>query len=160
MEAELELSLSQAEVIRLREKLNRLLGFSNDRCLVFPENLPEANCYGFDLCALESVAPENRLDLRVARFEIAEIGQLLGLQDPWTYTNLRLGLAGERDPDGINLLGLGFSGGIPIFNYGQAARMRLFAQLRQARSKLAESEIIVLSEVREAYKVLMSYFKI
>lgn len=160
LEAELELSRSQAEVIRLREKLNCLLGFSNDFCLILPENLPEVDYFAFDLCVLESIALEKRLDLQVARFEITRLSQMLGLKDWWTYTNLKAGLAGERDPDGTNLIGPGFSGEIPIFNYGQAARVRLFAELRQAQDKLAELEIRVLSEVREAHKLLMSYWKI
>lgn len=160
LEAELELSRSQAEVIRLREKLNRLLGFSNDVCLILPENLPNTDYYGFDLCALEKIALENRLDLQVARFEIARFSQMLGLKGWWTYTNLKAGLAGEREPDGANLIGPGFSGEIPIFNYGQAARMRLYAHLRQAQDKLDELEVRVLSEVREAHKLLVSYLNI
>lgn len=160
LEAELDLARSEAEVIRLREKLNRLLGLSEDICLIFPDNLPEVDYYGFDLCALESIALQERLDLQVARFEIVRLSQMLGLKDWWTYTNLQAGLAGERDPDGTNLIGPGFSGELPIFNFGQAARMRLFAQLRQAQDHLAEMEIKVLSEVREAHKLLMSYLKI
>lgn len=160
LEAELELSRSQAEVIRLKEKLNRLLGFSNDICLILPESLPVIDYYGFDLCALESIALEKRLDLQVARYEIARLSLMLGLKDWWTYTYLKAGLAGERDTDGTNVIGPGFSGEIPVFNYGQAARMRLFAQLRQAHDQLANLEVRVLSEVREAHKLLMIYEKI
>lgn len=160
LEAELELAKSQAEIIRLTEKLNRLLGFNEEVCLILPDYLDGVDYQGFDICTLESIAIEERLDLKVARFEIARLGRMLGLKDWWTYTNLQGGLAGERDPDGTNLLGPGFSGQIPIFNYGQAARMRLFAQLRQARDRLSELEIQVRSEVREAHKLLMSYLKI
>lgn len=158
-EAELELSRSQTEMIRLREKMSRLMGFSQDICLLYPENLPDIDYCGFDLCTLESIALEQRLDVQVARCEIARLGQMLGLKKWWTYTNLNKGFAGERDPDGTNLIGPGFSGEIPIFNYGQAARMRLFAKLRQAQDRLAELEISVLSEVREAHHLLMSYVK-
>lgn len=160
LEAEVELARSQAEIIRLREKLNRLLGFSRDVCLILPEALPDLDYFGFDLCALEALALEHRLDLQVARFEIARLSQMLGLKESWTYTNLQVGLAGEREPGGANLIGPGFSGEIPLFNYGQAARMRLFAQLRQAQDKVAELEIRILSEVRQAHKLLMSYLKI
>lgn len=160
LEAKLEFSRSQNELIRLSEKLNKLLGFTEDVCLVFPDNLPAIDYYGFDLCTLESIALQERLDLQVARFEITRLRQMLGLKDWWNYTNLKGGLAGERDPDGTQLIGPGFSGELPIFNYGQAARMRLFAQLRQATDRLAELEIQVLSEVREAHKLLMSYLKI
>jgi len=161
LESELELLESQAEIIRLSEKLQKLLGFECDVCLIFPnEPLKEIDYQGFDLCALESMALQERLDLRVAAVELVRLSQKLGLKDPWTYTRLAGGLAGERDPDGVNLLGPGFSGEIPLFNYGQAARMRLFAELRQARDHFAELEIRVRSEVREAYKLLMSYLNI
>lgn len=161
LEAELEFEQSQTEMIRLREKLNRLLGFPEDLCLIIPKNFPDEIDYcGFDLCALESIALEERLDLQMARFEIAGISQKLGLKEGWTYTLLRAGLAGEREPDGHNFIGPGFSGELPIFNYGQAARMRLCAELRQAQDRLAELEINVLSQVREAHKILMSYAKI
>lgn len=160
LEAELELAKSQAEIIRLSEKLNRLLGFTEDVCLILPDHLDGIEYQGFDLCILEGLALDKRLDLQVARFEIARLGRMLGLKDWWTYTSLQVGLAGERDPDGTNLIGPGFSGELPIFNYGQAGRMRLFAQLRQAQDRLAELEIRVRSEVREAHKLLMSYLKI
>ena len=160
LEAELELTKSQAEIIRLSEKLNRLLGFTEEVCFILPDYLDGVDYQGFDLCSLEAIALEVRLDLQVARFEVARLGQMLGLKDWWTYTHLQGGLAGERDPDGKNLIGPGFSGELPIFNYGQAARMRLFAQLRQARERFAELEIQVRSEVRQAHKLLMSYLKI
>lgn len=161
LEAELELSQSLAEIVRLKEKLNRLLGLESDFCLILPQNLPEELDYqGFDLCALESIAIEERLDLQVARLELTRFSQMFGLKDWWTYTRLQGGLAGEREPDGANLIGPGISGELPIFNYGQAARMRLFAEFRQAQYHLDELEIRVRSEVREAHKLLMSYLKI
>jgi cobalt-zinc-cadmium efflux system outer membrane protein len=161
LEAELELEQSQTELIRLREKLNRLLGFPESLCLIVPKNFPkEVDYQEYDLCILETTALQERLDLQVARFEIARLSQMLGLKDWWTYTNLRAGLAGERELEGMNVIGPGFSGELPIFNYGQAAYLRLFAQLRQAQDRLAELEIMVLSEVREAHKVLMNYLKI
>lgn len=97
LEAELELSSAQAEFIRLREKLNRLLGLNEDICLIFPENLPEVNYFGFDLCALESIALQERLDLQVARFEIGRISQMLGLKGWWIFTNLNAGLVPDGD---------------------------------------------------------------
>lgn len=157
LEVELQLSRSQVEIIRLQEKFFRLLGLSNETCLHLPKSLPEVEYYGFDLCTLEKIALNERLDIQVAKYEIMRICQMLGLKDWWTYTNFNAGIAGEREPDGSHLIGPGFSGEIPIFNYGQAARMRLYAQLRQAHDQLAELEIQVLSEVREAHKLLMTY---
>lgn len=160
IEANLELGQAQTNAIRVQEKFNRLLGFPTDLCLILPIDLPENEFEDFDLCQLENWALEQRLDLIVARFEISRICQMLGLKNWWVYTNLKRGLAGERDPDGTNSIGPGFSGEIPIFNYGQAARMRLYAELRRAKEHLAELEIIALSEVREAYKLFSNYVEI
>lgn len=159
--AKLEIDMSQQELIRLMEKFGRLLGLHGEVCLTFPEQLPtEFDYRGFDLCVLESMALQERMDLQVARFEVVRFCRLLGLKDWWTYTNLQAGIAGERDPDSINLVGFGLSGELPIFNYGQAARMRLFAQLRQAQNRLVALEIRVLSEVKEAHKLAMNALRV
>ncbi len=159
LEGKQELLSAQTHVIQLREKLNRLLGFNEDIFLNLPENLPDVDYCGFDLCTLESIALEERLDLQVARFEIIALRQKLGLKEWWSYSNLKVGISGERDTDGTNVIGPGFSGELPIFNYGQADRMRLIAELKKAQENLAVLEIKALSEVREAHKLLMSYLQ-
>jgi outer membrane protein, heavy metal efflux system len=157
LEAQLEVAKEQSRLIRLGEKLNRLLGLSEETCLILPEVISEEIDYQvFELCALETIALRERLDLQEARFEVIRLGRMLGLKEGWTYTNLKAGVAGERDPDGLNLVGYGVSGEIPLFNFGQAARMRIFAQLRQAQDRYAALEIRILSEVREVQKLLMS----
>lgn len=154
LEATLEITKEQATVIRLREKLLRLLGLNEDVCLILPEIPQDLDYQGCDLCALESIALEERMDLQEAWFEIIRLQRMLGLKEWWAYSNLQVGVAGERDPDGVNLLGFGVSGELPIFNYGQAARKRLFAKLRQSQDRYEALEIQILSEVREAHKLL------
>jgi cobalt-zinc-cadmium efflux system outer membrane protein len=158
MEGQLELAQSETAVVRLKEKLNRLLGFNENICLLLPNKI-NANCeqLNCDLSSLECFALENRLDMQAARYEIVRIAQMLGLKDWWTYTNVQAGLAGEREADGVNLLGPGLAFEVPLFNHGQAARMRLYSQLSQAQNRLAELEIQVVSETREAYHVLCCY---
>lgn len=160
LESELALSQLQAEIVRLKERLNKLLGFCNDPDLILPENCPTIDFQEFDLCMLEYIALQNRLDIQIAHFEISRIRRMLGLKQWWTYTTLFGGLAGEREPDGENVLGPGFVGEIPIFNYGQADRMRLCALLRQAYDRLNELEIQALAEVREAHLLLVLYLNI
>ncbi len=157
LKAKLEIAREQSTIIRLSEKLNRLLGLSDDVCLNLPEIPQDIDYEGYDICALESIAIAERMDLQEARFEVIRLRRMVGLKDLWTYTNLKAGVAGERDPDGLNLMGFGLSGEIPIFNFGQAARMRIFAQLRQAQDRYKTLEIRILSEVREAHKLLMNY---
>lgn len=161
LESTLETAKIESEIISLRETLNKLLGFDKEICLMFPqelsEDIPE---HALDLCILESLALQQRLDIQVARKEVTRIRRMLGLKEGWTYAQLAAGLAGERDPDGLNVVGYGIAGQIPLFNYGQAARMRLFAQLRQAQNHLSALEIQALSEVREAHKLILNDLRI
>lgn len=156
LEAKLEIARIQNDIIRLREKLNRLLGFCGDIQWTISDDLPEIDYQGLPIDSLESVAFSERLDLQAARFDVLRLSRMLGIKQWWVYSQGRIGIGGERDPDGTNVLGPAFSGEIPIFNYGQADRMRIRAELRQAQDHLAALEIQILSEVREAHKLLMN----
>lgn len=156
LEAKLEIARIQNDIIRLREKLNRLLGFCRDIHWMVSDNLPEIDYQGLPIQYLESVAFRERLDLQAARFDVLRLSRMLGIKQWWVYTQARIGIGGERELEGNNVLGPAFSGEIPIFNYGQADRMRIRAELRQAQDHLAALEIQILSEVREAHKLLMN----
>lgn len=160
LDAKVEAARIENEIIHLKEKLNKLLGLSKDVQYSISNNLQELDYEGLPVDRLECVAFRERLDLQVARFEVVRLSRKLGVEQWWVYTNGRIGIAGERDPDGLNTLGPAFSGAIPIFNYGQAARMRLRAELRQAQDELETLEIRILSEVREAHKLLMNNLEI
>lgn len=156
LEAKLEIARIQNDIIGLREKLNRLLGFCGDIQWAISDNLPEIDYQGLPINRLESIAFSERLDLQAARFDVLRLSRMLGIKQWWVYTQGRIGIGGERDPNGTNVLGPAFSGEIPIFNYGQADRMRIHAELRKAQDHLAALEIEVISEVREAHKLLMN----
>lgn len=152
---ELEWKRTQSERQRLQEKLNRLLGVSCGTVWEFPAQISECTDELCSLDALQETALALRLDLQAADMEVLRLCKKLGLHAAWAYTNLRGGLAGEQEPDGENLVGFGLSGEIPLFNYGQAARLKLFAELKQAVARYEALEIRILSEVREAYQVLV-----
>jgi len=156
LEAKLEIARVQNEIIYLKEKINRQLGFCEEIKWTISKELPDIDYQGLPIERLECVAFRARLDLQAARFEVIRLSRTLGVKQWWVYTQGRIGIGGERDPDGLNTLGPAFSGEIPIFNYGQASRMRIHAELRQAQERLAFLEIRILSEVREAHKRLMN----
>lgn len=161
LEAKLEIAGIKNDIIRLREKFNRLLGFCGEKIQwSVSENFPETDYQGLPIECLESVAIKERLDLQAARYDVQRLSRMLGIKQWWLYTKGSVGIGGERDPDGTNVLGPAFSGQIPIFNYGQADRMRIQAQLRQAHDHLAALEVQILSEVREAHKLLMNNLEI
>ncbi|MBA3815538.1 MAG: TolC family protein [Parachlamydiaceae bacterium] len=160
LEAVLEIARIQNDIIRLKEKLNRLLGFWGDIQWKVSVNLPEIDYRGLPLACLETVAFSERLDLQAARFDVLRLNRKLGIKQWWVYTQGRIGIGGEKDPDGTHVIGPAFTGEIPIFNYGQADRLRIHAELRKAQDHLAALEIQVLSEVREAHKLLMNNLRI
>ncbi len=160
LEATLKIAKIQSTITHLRECLNKLLGLREDVAWVILNDFPEIDYTGLPLERLECVAFKERLDLQAARFEVIRLGNLLGLKQGWVYTNGRIGIGGEKDPNGLNTLGPVFSGEIPIFNFGQASRLRIEAELRQAKDRLVSLETQILSEVRESHKLLMNNLRI
>lgn len=150
LKSKVELTQNQVELIRLRERMNKLLGLcSSDFCwrIVGLSKLPEeeipAEC-------LESIALSQRADLGVARLEVERICRMLGVKHWWAYTNLGAGFSTEHEAEGFQETGPSFGGVIPIFNYGQADRARLYSMYCQSLEHLKALEIEILSEVRSA----------
>lgn len=155
-EIQLAIETAQTNIISLRERLNRLMGFCEDRCWIVGSLNNVCFCNNSCEC-LEDIAYSQRLDLEEARWEVFKIASTLGLRTWWTWTNGKLGISTEKDPEGFRATGPVFSAEIPIFNFGQGARAKIYAQLRQAQDRLEELEIKVLSEVREAYQLISAY---
>ena len=145
------LAQSQVELIRLRERINKLLGLSTSNlCWQIICDLPELPEDEIPAECLESVALSQRLDLEVARWEVEKIARMLGVKQWWAYTNIAAGISTEHEAEGFQETGPAFAGAIPIFNYGQADRARLFSMHRQSLERQKALEIEVLSEVRSA----------
>lgn len=151
LESKVALAQSQVELIRLRENMNKLLGLSSSElCWRIVEDLPELPEMEIPVECLESVALSQRLDLEIARWEVKKIARILGLKQWWAYTNIAAAFSTEHEAEGFQETGPAFAGAIPIFNYGQADRARLYSMHRQSLEREKALEIEVLSEVRSA----------
>lgn len=151
LESKVALTQSQVEIIHLRERMNKLLGLSSSKlCWCIVDDLPELPEKEIPAAYLETVALSERLDLEIARWEVEKLARMLGLKSWWTYTNAAAGISTEHEAEGFQETGPAFSGAIPIFNYGQADRARLYAMRRQSLEREKALEIEVLSEVRSA----------
>lgn len=159
-EASLRCASSETELIRLEEALTRLLGFEERGCFQLPKKLERGEVSLEDVEFLTCRALSERLDVQALKMGITKRLEMLGLKEPWTYTNLFAGVAGELEPEGENLLGFGLAGELPLFNRGHAERMKLSAEIREAAAELKDLEIAIRSEVREAYQLLMRYQEI
>lgn len=151
LESKVEMAQSRNEAIRLREKLNRLLGLrSLDACWHASNELPALPEEEAPLACLEEIALFRRLDLDAARWEVERIARMLGVKEWWAYTDAILGASGEKDAEGTKVAGPLFAFELPIFNYGQADRARLNAMLRQSVERLNAMEVEALAQVRLA----------
>lgn len=156
LENKIALTQSSLEIIKLKEQLNKLLGLnsSNNSWTICHElSLPPAEKI-IDSC-LESIALSTRLDLEVARWKIEQIVRMGATKQWWAYSDLSVGFAGEKDPDGTWMRGPAISGSIPLFNYGQADRERLYAKYKQSLEQYRSLEISVLLGVRLARDQLL-----
>lgn len=156
LESKAAFTQNQIELIRLREQMNKLLGLSSselrwritDKLPVLPKSEISIDC-------LESVALSQSLDLEIARLEVKKISKMLGLKQWWAYTDVAAGISTEHEAERFQETGPAFAGAIPIFNYGQADRARLYSMYYQSLEKEKALEIQVLSQVRSAREQLL-----
>lgn len=154
-ESKLELSKNQIEIFRLKQKLNRLFGFRGEICWEIEKNLVKIPEQELPMNNIEEMAFSQRLDLASLYWEMDKITKKFGLTDWWVYTKANLGISTERDADGIRVTGPIYSLELPIFNYGQADRKRLYFLFRQKLEQIREKEITILSEIRFAKKQIL-----
>jgi len=148
-----------AELEMAREKLNRSLGlFGNDACWKISGDIEwETDPPLLEINYLERAAIENRPDLEAIRREIFTLAQKARLKEPWTYTNLRIGVSSEREPDGMTVTGPLIDLEWPVYNYGQGEIRKYNILIAQAQKKLLAKAIQACSEVRELVKTAQIY---
>jgi outer membrane protein, heavy metal efflux system len=156
-ESTVELRQSFIEIVRLRAALNKLLGLCpSENSWRLASQLPPPPCEEISLECLESLALSERLDLQAGRWEISKLIRLVDTQQWWVYTNLGIGISNEQDPDGLLVTGPFVETALPIFDYGQADRTRLFYLIRQKQEFLKQKEIDILAELQAEREILLA----
>jgi cobalt-zinc-cadmium efflux system outer membrane protein len=152
-QARADLAMAETAAVRLRERMNVLLGLWDDRADAWrlPGRLPEPDA---DTEPREVVrrSLERSLDLEVRRREILAVGHGLGLRKAQAaLPELAGGVAGEVEPDGTLSLGPAVAVSVPIFDQGQAASVRGRAALRRAYRDFTATAVRLRARVRDAY---------
>lgn len=142
---------SEAEILALREDLNRKMGLAgNDTQWIAATGLPRIPDGDLLPEQLETLAIKQRLDVASAIKEVETQYRALGMTKNWRWlTGASVGADYEAEPDG-SFLGPTASLELPIFNQGQAAVARQTAAARRAEALLHALAVEVRSEVREA----------
>jgi len=161
-----DLATLRQEATSSRERLARLLGlWDGDLGFHIPRKLPILPRRPQSLPRIEVDAVEHRLDLQIARIELAALAKSLNLTEATRFVTL-LDVAGisrkTRDPEGAPFRERGFDiqFQIPIFDGGEVRVRRAAATYNEAFNLLTEKAVNVRSEARDAYRVYRSTYDI
>ncbi|MDF0578710.1 TolC family protein [Bradyrhizobium yuanmingense] len=149
-----------------RERLARLMGLWDDGLeFRLPNQLPPLPRRPLALPTIEADAVAHRIDLQIARLELAALAKALNLTEATRFVTL-LDLAGisrrTQDPEGPPFRERGFDlqFQIPIFDGGEVRVRQAAETYNLAFNRLTERAVNVRSEARDAYRVYRSTYDI
>jgi outer membrane protein TolC len=137
-----------------RERLTRLMGlWGSDLDFKLPERLPGLPSKAIERTEVEATALQNRLDVQMAKQEVASMAKAIGLTKAMRFVNvLDLGYRHNTSNEAPRQTGYEIDIQIPIFDWGDAKLARAEAAYTQAVNRTAETAIKARSEAREAYQ--------
>jgi len=161
-----ELATARQEAASGRERLARLMGLDG-AALGFrlPGKLPPLPRRPDTLAAVEADAVGHRLDLQIARLELAALLKSLDLTEATRFVTL-LELSGiDRrtvEPQGSPFREAGFDIAfqIPVFDGGEVRVRQAAESYNLAFNRLSEKAVNVRSEARDAYRSYRSTYDI
>ncbi len=149
-----------------RERLARQMGLWDDGLdFRLPNQLPPLPRRPLALPTIEADAVAHRLDLQIARLELAALAKALNLTEATRFVTL-LDIAGisrrTQDPEGPPFRERGFdlTFQIPIFDGGEVRVRQAAETYNLAFNRLTERAVNVRSEARDAYRVYRSSYDI
>ena len=152
VQAKVDFAKTQSAGIESREKLTRMLGLwgAGTNWRVSPR-LPDPPKTEIGAGGLESRAIAQRLDLAAFKQETLSEARRLGfVRFQEISQQFEVGAHYERETDGTYSVGPSLNLPIPFFNFGQAAKARSEAKVRQSQQKYLALAVQVRSEVRSA----------
>jgi outer membrane protein TolC len=161
-----DLATLRQEATSSRERLIRLLGlWDTDIGIRLPQKLPILPRQPLSLPRIEVDAVAHRIDLQIARIELAALAKSLNLTEASRFVTL-LDVAGidrkTRDPEGAPFRERGFDVQfqIPIFDGGEVRVRQAAETYNQAFNLLTEKAVNIRSEARDAFRVYRSTYDI
>lgn len=161
-----DLATARQTATSARERLARLMGLWDDGLdFRLPQQLPPLPRRPLALPSIEADAVAHRIDLQIARLELAALAKSLNLTEATRFVTL-LDLSGiarrTQDPEGAPFRERGFDVQfqIPIFDGGEVRMRQATETYNLAFNRLTERAINVRSEARDAYRVYRSSYDI
>lgn len=155
-----ELARARQAAVSSRERLTRLMGLAGaQRGYALPDRLPALPAAPLDEPELMRQAMERRLDLRMAREELAGLARNLGLARSTGLVNvLEVGWLNSTSNEAPVKRGYEIELRLPIFDWGTARTARAEALYTQALHRASQIAVDAQSEVAEAYDAYRAAF--
>lgn len=160
-QSKIELAAAQAEEVRLRERMNALMGLWGSQTLwKAAARLPVLPDEQLSQDGLEAKAIRASLDLALLRKEAEIAARTAGIAKPFAWLDgAEIGAASERELEGEWSVGPSLAVPIPIFDQGQAALGAAQARYKQAAERTIARAIEIRSRVRAAQNGATSAFE-
>ena len=162
-----QLASSQHASTAAREELIRQLGLTNAQAaqLKLPERLPDLPKAPLQAAVVNATAPEQRLDVQIARNQLEAAGKSQGLNLITSLVDVEVGV--RRDTVFDNAAGTstprtGYEFGIrlPIFDWGTAKRDAMNAQSLAAANRYESTVRGASSQLRESYSAYRTAYDV
>ena len=133
-----------------REDLSRLMGlFGPDTGWTVPDHLPDIPPETLPYDRLEAMAISGNLRIAALRVQAESSAKALGIVTDFGWlTDVQIGVSSEKNPEGYRVTGPTIQIPIPLFNRGQASRIRAATALRQNEDQMAQLAIDTRARVR------------
>ena len=161
-----DLASARQAATSAREQLGRLMGlWDDDLGFRLPDWLPALPRRPQSLPGIEADAVAHRIDLQIARMELAALAKSLNLTEATRFVTL-LDVAGiarrSHDPESPPFRERGFDVQfqIPVFDGGEVRVRQATETYNQAFNRLTEKAVNVRSEARDAYRIYRSTWDI
>ncbi len=134
-----------------REELDRLMGLFGEETAAWsvPDDMPALPPDRLAYGRLEAMAVAGNLRIASLRLQAEAAARSLGIaRDYGWLTDVELGVSTEKDPEGYRVTGPTLRLPLPLFDRGQASRLRTEAALEQDEDRMAQLAIDTRSRVR------------
>ena len=149
--------ISKAEGAAPRERLIRLLGLHDGLSFESPRTLPAVPGEAVVAGGLETLAIDNRLDLRAIEIEIEAFERALDLARLYRWIPfVEVGISAERETEGGWVVGPVLALEIPIFDQGQVQVARFESLLRQRKRERESLLLDIRRDVRIHHESLQA----
>ena len=161
-EATTQLARARHAATAAREQLARQMGvWGPNTAFQLPDRLPELPGAPREAGNIESLAMQQRLDLRLAKLNTEATARALGLSKATGFVNvLDAGYANASKSGSPRENGYEIELALPLFDWGGARVAKAQALYMQSVHRTADTAITARSQVREAYSAYRSSYEV